>query len=208
MSGLCADPSGGDGRWATVSFPGAAGGAAGKRQRDGLVRLAFRRFGVPWPALVTIGRGRNQIRRAGLRLWIRLELAVQQLQFRQFGQHAVSPGLAATLDGGDIPPTAIPVCCTFRLIFGPSKFRKIPRGRAARRERTRRRAPTGCQGPGLEWRRLGRRQPRTRQPRLGAAGNEPISGVAWRMAVLEIRSLQLSDPVLVHGREFGAQSSL
>src|SRR3982074_1954343 len=33
-------------------------------------------------------------------------------------------------------------------------------------------------------------------------GNEAISGVAWCTAVLEIRSLQPGDPVLVHGRQF------
>src|SRR5216684_8139655 len=39
-------------------------------------------------------------------------------------------------------------------------------------------------------------------------GDEAISGVAWRTAVLDIGSLQPSDTVLVHGREFGAQIEL
>src|ERR1700760_4679323 len=49
-----------------------------------------------------------------------------------------------------------------------------------------------------------------RPPNLpsGGLGNEAISGVAWCTAVLEIRSLQPSDPVLVHGRELGAQIEL
>src|ERR1700731_1803321 len=39
-------------------------------------------------------------------------------------------------------------------------------------------------------------------------GDEAISGVAWRTAVLEIGSLQPSNPVLADGREFGAQIEL
>src|SRR5262252_5365346 len=39
----------------------------------------------------------------------------------------------------------------------------------------------------------------------GGSGNEAVSGVARRAAVLEIGSLQLGDPVPLHRREFGAQ---
>src|SRR4029077_7745182 len=42
----------------------------------------------------------------------------------------------------------------------------------------------------------------------GAPGNEAISGVAGRTAVLDIGSLQPRDPVLVQGREFGPQIDL
>src|SRR5271163_5174476 len=45
-------------------------------------------------------------------------------------------------------------------------------------------------------------------PRLTASGasrNEAISGIAGRTAILEISRLQFSNPVLVHGRELGAQ---
>src|SRR5438045_9076631 len=45
-------------------------------------------------------------------------------------------------------------------------------------------------------------------PDSGGPGNEAISGVAWCTAVLEIGSLQPGNPVLVHGREFGAQIEL
>src|SRR5216684_7304022 len=39
-------------------------------------------------------------------------------------------------------------------------------------------------------------------------GDKAISGVARRTAVLDIGSLQPRNPVLVHGREFGAQIEL
>ena len=42
-------------------------------------------------------------------------------------------------------------------------------------------------------------------PGSGAAGNEAISSVARRVAILEIGSFQLGDPVLMQGCEFGAQ---
>src|SRR5690348_8966615 len=41
-----------------------------------------------------------------------------------------------------------------------------------------------------------------------AAGNEAISGVAWRSAILKIGRLQLGDSVLVHEWQFGAQVEL
>ena len=42
-------------------------------------------------------------------------------------------------------------------------------------------------------------------PGSGAAGNKAISSIARRVAILEIGSFQLGDPVLTHGCEFGAQ---
>src|SRR5436190_20157032 len=42
----------------------------------------------------------------------------------------------------------------------------------------------------------------------GAPGDEAISGVARRAAVLDIGSLQPRNPVVVHGRKFGTQVEL